>query len=109
MYKAPLLPVLDVPELKTRRPLTPDVPAFAVRIVTDPLLVADPAPVVMLIRPPVSTELTPDMMPTRPPAPLLPLPTVRNSDPPVPDVAAPLPMYKAPLLPLLDVPELKTS
>jgi hypothetical protein len=86
------LPTLLVPELNTNRPLTPDVPAFAVRIVTDPLLVAVPAPVSRLIAPPVCTVLEPDSTPNRPPDPLFPLPTVSKIEPPRPVVAAPVPM-----------------
>jgi hypothetical protein len=44
MYRAPLLPTLDVPELNTRRPLTPDVPPFTVRMIIAPLEVAGPFP-----------------------------------------------------------------
>eukprot|EP00952_Eustigmatos_sp_NYUAD-ZCMA_P012968 51812-Eustigmatos_ZCMA.PRE.1 len=91
MYNAPLLPLLVVPELNTSRPLAPEVPALAVRMVTEPLLDALPAPVVTSIDPPVAVELSPDRTETRPPDPLLPLPTLRNSEPPRPEVATPLP------------------
>ena len=108
MYKAPLLALIDVPELKTSRPLTPVLPEFAVRIVILPLLLAVPSPVSKLRKPPVCTVLTPARTPTRPADPLVPLPTVSNRAPPRPDVAAPLPTYKAPVLPVFEVPELKT-
>jgi hypothetical protein len=39
----PLVPELDVPELKTSRPLTPFVPLFALRILRLPLVVDVPA------------------------------------------------------------------
>ena len=55
-YRAPLLPP-GVPELKTRRPLTPAVPALAVRIVNEPLLEAVPSPVAILRAPPVCSVL----------------------------------------------------
>ena len=50
-------PVLEVPEVKLKRPLAPAVPAFAVRIVIFPLVVAVPSPVVIEIEPPVRTVL----------------------------------------------------
>ena len=53
----PVLPELEVPELNTITPLTPDEPAFAVRTVIAPLVVAVPSPVVIEIEPPVRTVL----------------------------------------------------
>ena len=67
-----------MPELNTSCPLTPATPAFAVRIVTEPLLDAVPSPVSRLIAPPVCTVLDPDSTPKRPPEPLLPLPDARS-------------------------------
>ena len=67
MYKAPLLPTLDVPELNTKRPLTPLKPAFAVRTVKPPLDVEVPSPVITLKTPPVNTVLTPDSNPNKRP------------------------------------------
>ena len=45
----PLLPELDVPELNTSRPLTPVTPAFAVLIEIAPLVLDDPAPLLITI------------------------------------------------------------
>jgi len=108
-YKAPLLPRLAVPELNTSKPLTPLVPAFAVRILRSPLLVLDPEPLTSVIIPPVKRLLRPDIRPSCPPDPLVPLPTVSMMEPPRPLTADPVPIRKAPLLPPLAVPELKTS
>ena len=49
----PLLPELLVPELNNNTPLTPVAPAFALRIVIAPLLVAMPAPPTTPTAPPV--------------------------------------------------------
>jgi hypothetical protein len=57
---APLLPLTDVPELNTKAPLTPDVPEFALRIVTTPLDVDVPSPLATPTAPPVCTVLRPD-------------------------------------------------
>jgi hypothetical protein len=43
----PLVPELDVPELKTSRPLAPLTPALAVWMRTAPLVVAVPSPVLI--------------------------------------------------------------
>jgi hypothetical protein len=88
---APESPADEAPELNTKRPLTPAVPASTVRIVTDPLLEVDPAPDSMVTSPPVKSELMPEVSARRPPEPLVPLPTVSRIAPPRPDVAAPLP------------------
>ena len=53
----PVLPELDVPELKTSTPLTPLSPAFAVLIVMAPLVLAMPCPLLTPIAPPVWTVL----------------------------------------------------
>jgi hypothetical protein len=49
----PLLPDDVVPELKLNTPLTPAVPAFALRITIAPLDVSTPIPEVISIHPPV--------------------------------------------------------
>jgi hypothetical protein len=49
----PLLPLLAVPELKTSIPEAPFVPAFAVRILRLPLVVAVPSPLSTVKAPPV--------------------------------------------------------
>ena len=50
----PVLPLLDVPELNTRAPLTPFAPAFTVLIVIVPDVVPELAPEVRLAAPPVA-------------------------------------------------------
>jgi len=57
MEIVPVAPELDVPELNVITPLTPDEPAFAVRIVMAPLVDSVPSPVVIEIEPPVRTVL----------------------------------------------------
>jgi hypothetical protein len=47
MDTVPVVPELDVPELNTSRPDVPAVPASADLIVTEPLVVAVPAPLIM--------------------------------------------------------------
>jgi hypothetical protein len=109
METDPVVPELDVPELKTSTPLTPLAPALAVRMVTAPLDVAMPWPLTIPTAPPVRTVLSPEATVSRPPAPLMPLPTVMLMAPPLPPVAESEPMETDPVVPLLDVPELKTS
>jgi hypothetical protein len=55
----PLLPLLVLPELKTSMPLVPAKPEFVLRIVTIPLEVAVPSPLLRLTAPPVSTVARP--------------------------------------------------
>jgi len=88
----PELPLLDEPELKIKTPDTPDKPAFAVRIVTVPLVKVVPSPLDRLNAPPVWAMLRPETISIPPPAPLVPLPTERRSSPPLPPVTAPEPM-----------------
>jgi len=57
---APLLPLLALPELNTRIPLEPVDPEFMLRIVTMPLVVAVPSPLLRLKAPPVNTVLRPE-------------------------------------------------
>jgi hypothetical protein len=59
MEMEPVEPELDVPELKTRAPLTPASPAFAERIEMAPLDVANPSPLIKPIAPPVCAVLRP--------------------------------------------------
>jgi hypothetical protein len=56
---APLAPELVVPDAKRRDPLIPTLPAFTVRIATEPLLVGTPLPVDKDTEPPVSVAATP--------------------------------------------------
>ena len=70
MDKLPESPLLVVPELKLRRPLTPALPALTVRIVIEPLDVDEPYP--------ASTEMAPPDMP-------LPAPPAISTDPPFED------------------------
>jgi hypothetical protein len=102
-------PELLVPELNVRRPVTPPSPAFEVRIVIAPLVLAMPCPLVRPMAPPVSLLLSPEVMVINPPTPLLPVPTVMLIAPPLPSVAAPEPSETVPDEPELVVPELKTS
>jgi hypothetical protein len=60
MAKDPVDPTLEVPELNTRLPLTPALPALAVLIVNSPLVVSMPWALVSPMAPPVSTVLSPD-------------------------------------------------
>jgi hypothetical protein len=105
----PVVPELDVPELKDRSPLTPLVPAFAVAIVMAPLVLAMPWPLVTPIAPPVRTVLSPAATVIKPPVPLKPVPTVMLTAPALPSVAAPVPRKMAPEEPEFDVPELNES
>jgi hypothetical protein len=57
----------------------------------------------------LSTVVRPAISVSVPPAPLLPLPTATAMAPAVPPVAAADPTDTEPVLPELDVPELKTS
>jgi len=73
----PLLPELDVPVLRTRIPLEPAVPAFAVDIINAPLLPTEPYPLIMYMRPPmddVDVDAAPAEITISPPEPLLPSP-----------------------------------
>ena len=57
----PLVPLVVVPDENDNAPLTPDVPAFALAIVIAPLDVAVPAPLVIVIAPPVwKSPMPPD-------------------------------------------------
>jgi hypothetical protein len=108
----PVVPELDVPELNVRRPLTPFVPAFEVRIEIEPLDVARPRPLSMPTAPPVSTVLSPADRPKEPPVPLKPVPTAMRSTPPEPPLvtcAAPEPIEIEPVVPELDVPDLNDN
>jgi hypothetical protein len=100
----PLLPLLAVPDFSVKLPLVPLLPAFAVRTVKAPLLVADPNPVTRDIEPPVTSVLSPELTTTRPPTYVSPLPTPMLILPLVPDVAEPVRSTIAPLLPLVAVP-----
>ena len=76
MYNAPLLPELELPVLSTNNPLTPELPAFAVRRSSTPLLVAVPKPVVNDTNPPVADADVPAISTISPPDPVVPDPTV---------------------------------
>jgi hypothetical protein len=95
MFKAPLLPELDVPVLKTNSPLTPVEPAFAVDNSNEPLDETKLYPLVTDTRPPdnpgADDETPPDKT-TSPPDPLLLEPTVMYTEPPRPEDAEPDPM-----------------
>jgi len=109
MTIVPLLPLLELPVLKTSIPLVPAEPAFMLRTVTTPLLVAVPSPLASTMAPPVLTELRPAEPCKEPPTALVPLPIAKIRLPPRPEEEAPEPSKIEPLLPLLELPELKTS
>jgi hypothetical protein len=69
---APELPELVVPELKTSFPVAPFVPALALLMAMEPLVVAWPSPDIKLIAPPVETSETPAKMRRAPPPSVLP-------------------------------------
>ena len=104
--RAPVFPA-ELPLLKTRCPLAPDLPAFELKITIAPLLEAVPSPDTRLNWPPVRAVLRPEVQNTLPPIPLVPEPTASRVAPPEPAVPAPLPKEIWPLLPNLDTPELK--
>jgi hypothetical protein len=58
--RAPLLPLLALPELKISMPLLPLDPEFVLRMVTMPLLVVMPSPLLRLKAPPVLSVLRPE-------------------------------------------------
>ncbi|KAH9118034.1 hypothetical protein AeMF1_008634, partial [Aphanomyces euteiches] len=133
MLMPPVLPAVEVPELKVNAPLDRD--AAEARVIT-PLDALVPAPVVKRMspptpaepRPPVNATLPPilpapamrdDLPPvidvavvrpavivTSPPAPVFAEPTVRVMSPPFPPDAGDDCMEMAPVLPALEVPEL---
>jgi hypothetical protein len=105
MYKAPLLPTLELPVLRIITPLTPEVPAFAVCSNNAPLLDVVPRPLLIDTSPPVADEDAPAANAISPPDPLLPDPTVKYTAPPRPRLAAPDPMLMEPLLPDKVVPD----
>jgi hypothetical protein len=108
MDTEPELPQVDVPLLNLSIPLAPPSPEFAVRRTTAPLVLTWPPPPVIISAPPVFIVHEPAETVRSPPAPLLPLPTVILTAPDFPPVARPDPMLILPLVPELDVPELKT-
>lgn len=111
MYKAPLLPELELPVLSTSIPLTPLLPAFEVFSINEPLLDpnAELKPLVIDTRPPLADVDAPPDRTISPPVPLVPDPTVMYTEPPRPSLDVPDPMYNAPLLPALELPVLSTS
>jgi|TARA_B110000908_G_scaffold122264_1_gene143372 hypothetical protein len=86
----PDAPAVETPLATLTAPLTPEVPAFADEIVSTPLEVALPSPVVMAIVPPVTSLLEPELSVRLPPIPESPLPTAIEIAPPVPVTAAPV-------------------
>ena len=69
----PLFPDRLIPVLNTNRPLTPDVPEFALSMVISPLLAEEPRALEMRVILPVAVEPVPPTNPARPPIPLVPL------------------------------------
>ena len=86
---APEVPPLAVPVENVNAPLTPNVPALTVCIITEPLDVSRPAPVDSEIEPPVAAVEDPALADISPPTPVLPDPTASEISPPLPPVAAP--------------------
>jgi len=74
MYNAPLLPLVDIPELKITWPLDVKSELFKIR----PPLTAleDPEPLISIRRPPTPPLEIPDCNISSPPEPLFPEPTV---------------------------------
>ena len=97
-------PLLVVPDVKLSLPLTPDVPAFTVRTMNDPLDVSVPSPVVSDTAPPVNGVLSPAIAYTSPPVSVFDLPTDTRMSPPSPCVAAPVKIEIDPEPPLDAVP-----
>jgi len=113
--RLPELPHDVVPELNTRAPLMPLVPAATVLIVNEPPVDVEPWPAIIEIAPPVAPAPAPAVSSMDPPRPLVPvwvveppstvtlppeffvpLPTVMLISPPWPPVAVPLPIEECP-------------
>ena len=78
------MPIFDVPELNTSRPVVPVEPLFAEKIKTAPLLVACPSPPLIRTSPPVPEVLDPPRTNTAPPIPPVELdPPFMHALPPV--------------------------
>jgi len=106
---APLLPDVEEPDFRANAPLVPSDPLSTLKIVKDPLEVADPNPVDKETLPPVFVVDSPELKTMRPPAPKFPLPTSRLTLPATPDVAGPVSRVIAPLLPEDESPVLMES
>jgi hypothetical protein len=101
--------LLDIPELNTSIPLTPDEPALAVWINISALDVEELYPPISTRRPPLPAKLVdPDDKTNSPPDPEFPVPTLTYIDPERPPNAVPVPMYRAPELPFVVLPLLST-
>jgi len=110
IYKAPELPDVALPVLSNNIPLDPAVPAFTVSSTNDPLVDAEPYPVIIDMRPPVNAaDVMPDDNTISPPVFVSPEPTVTYTAPDRPDDADPDPMYKAPELPDVALPVLSNN
>ena len=106
----PVVPLDDVPDVKVSAPLVPNVPAFDVRKMTDPLDVVVPFPAVNDMNPPVlDAVVVPDAIEISPPTPVVPVPTLTRISPLLPCVAAPEKSCTDPELPELVVPDSNTS
>ena len=101
----PVLPAALPPETTDTKPLTPLVPALAEPRESEPLEVALPAPEMMLVEPPVETELAPAEAVIAPPAADEDEPVITRTAPPAPPVAAPEPTVTAPEAPKEEVPD----
>jgi hypothetical protein len=98
------VPELVVPVVNLIEPEVPSEPASTERKINEPLDVAVPAPVLMLIDPPVFGVLVPAEAMISPPAVALPVPIDNTKSPAFPPVAAPVEIATAPDAPALVVP-----
>ena len=114
----PLLPTLDVPDVKDSFPLTPELPALLVCTTKSPLDRSVPRPVVNEIAPPDPVPLAPVLSPARtitsPPVSVgsmlsVPGDTLSTMLPPLPFVAVPVANVIDPDAPRLVVPDVNES
>jgi hypothetical protein len=80
----PLLPLLELPEVKDREPDTPSFPAAVVLMLNAPLDAARPYPVIIETAPPVDEVLSPAFKAILPPCAIDPSPTTMLMLPPAP-------------------------
>ena len=115
---SPLLPTLDVPDVKDSFPLTPEFPALLVCTMKSPLDRSVPSPVVKEMAPPdpvpVPAVLSPARTITSPPVSVgsmlaVPGDTLNTMLPPLPLVAVPVANVMDPDAPRLVVPEVNDN
>ena len=88
----PEVPAVEVPVDKVMAPLTPLVPALALTMLTAPLEVAEPTPLLIRMSPPVLSMDAPALTTTSPPKPYMleVLPASTDTWPPLPVLPASL-------------------